>query len=298
MAVLTASVPTQVQGLPQSNDNFPRRFRNKFPLVLRQIVHKDVIEQWSSDPEHVTCCLNQSVYEQDQGLPQQQKQQQQAQQQLLSQGADSSPPTAQAASEAVQAHTQESLLPVMIAEDTKNFMDHPQFTKKISMTAREIAARVLVRPAWKGTTATDEVSAGNSADTANSDKNNNTTSQRFYYRGMVPSRLYSDLRISDLLNALSLPQETTAHESAPNRDLMRIWISLAGATTPLHYDRCHGILIQLVGRKRFVVFSHEDTSNLYTYDGISGPGHASKVRGLGHCFPFAFTAPSSTLQSL
>ncbi|KAF9969842.1 hypothetical protein BGZ65_011585, partial [Modicella reniformis] len=117
---------------------------------------------------------------------------------------------------------QEPLLPLTIAEDTKTLMDHPQFTKKISMTTHEIVARVLT-----------------------------------------------------LLNALPLLRRPP-HESAPNKDLMRNWISLAGATTPLHYDRCHGILIQLVGRKRFVVFSHENTNNLYTYDGISGPGHVGK----------------------
>ncbi|KAG0347745.1 hypothetical protein BGZ54_004831, partial [Gamsiella multidivaricata] len=120
---------------------------------------------------------------------------------------------------------------------------------------------------------------------------------RFYYRGHVPPSLYTALQIPALLDSLSLPSDTTPFASAPNKSLMRIWISLAGATTPLHYDRCHGILMQLVGRKRFVVFSHEDTNNLYAYDSIAGPGHASKVRGLGHCFPFV-SSSSDKAQEL
>ncbi|KAI9239368.1 MAG: hypothetical protein BYD32DRAFT_411350 [Podila humilis] len=36
---------------------------------------------------------------------------------------------------------------------------------------------------------------------------------------------------------------------------MRIWISLSGTITPLHYDRCHGILIQLVGRNSCGLFT-------------------------------------------
>ncbi|KAG0320228.1 hypothetical protein BGZ99_004651 [Dissophora globulifera] len=328
MAVLTASTPKQIQGLPQPSDGFPRRFRNRQPLAIRQIVSPEVLARWSSDQEHVAQALTQSV-------------------QPLS-AAD--PPT--------QAPPQ---LPVMVAEDTKNFIDNPQFTKQINMTAKEIVARVLVRAAFssdlphnagsssdvKGdedeastdmfvqeddaqtstprtilastSTATTTATAScplcesHASEQANFDSllhnslhqhlvknhckdDNNQESlfgRRFYYRGPVPASLYSDLDIPRLLSSLSLPSQSTATASAPNKDLMRIWMSLAGATTPLHYDSCHGILIQLVGRKRFVVFSHDDANSLYAYDGISGPGHASKVRGLGHCFPFANATASA-----
>jgi hypothetical protein len=312
--------PSQVHGLPQPTDAFPRRFRNKYPLILRQIVAPSVLEQWSSHPEHVVQALNQ---------------------------------TASTGAGAGVEVEEEPLLGVMVAEDTKNFMDNPQFTRKVDMTAREIVARVLsirsVEQEEQITTmmevvvpqlevqeeeeeeeeqqqqqaqeedfiATEVVvptlSSGSSSQlslvsTATSTtattgqptcplcENQDTTTpspatvsttqnRRFYYRGMVPTQLYDSLNIPALLTSLSLPTETTPFSNAPNKDLMRIWVSLAGATTPLHYDRCHGILIQLVGRKRFVVFSHEDTHGLYPYDGLSGPGHASKVRALGHCFP-------------
>ncbi|KAF9547938.1 hypothetical protein EC957_007451 [Mortierella hygrophila] len=294
--------PSQVHGLPQEETAFPRRFRNRNPLILRQIVSPSVLEQWSSHPEYVVQALNQT------------------------------------ASEAGVEEGEEPLLPVMVAEDAKNFMDNPQFTKKIDMTAREIVARVLLQKqrqepeeaimevvvpqlevlqeetlqaqddlmVAKDEVAVPTISSASSAAAItaaagnmcphceNQDIDNNhidthTTIQnrRFYYRGMVPATLYDSLNIPALLASLSLPQTTTSFANVPNKDLMRIWVSLAGATTPLHYDRCHGILIQLVGRKRFVIFSHEDTHGLYPYDGISGPGHASKVRGLGHCFPLS-----------
>ncbi|KAF9356131.1 hypothetical protein BGX26_005681 [Mortierella sp. AD094] len=291
---------TSVHGLPQPEDNFARRFRNRAPLAIRQIVSQKVLKQWSTDPAHIASALNQSVQVIGQGQEQEQPQLQQHQQDQY---------------RSVET-SKEPLLPVMIAEDTKSFMDNPQFTKKITMTASEIVARVLVPssatnagPEFRGALGTEMVSAdtvvphlqikeahaikeisdcplceSHAKEQANFNKND---LRRFYYRGMVPSALYSDLRIPDLLTSLSLPMESTPFANAPNKDLMRVWISLAGATTPLHYDRCHGILIQLVGRKRFVVFSHEDVNNLYPYDGITGPGHASKVRGLGHCFPFS-----------
>ncbi|KAF9172819.1 Xanthine phosphoribosyltransferase 1 [Mortierella sp. AD010] len=291
---MPAIVFASVRGLPQPEDNFARKFRNRAPLVIRQIVSPKVLKQWSTDPTHIAGALNQSVQgqEQEQGqeLPQLLRHQQDQYGSLET--------------------NKEPLLPVMIAEDTRNFMDNPRFTKKITMTASEVVERVLVPhhnlsnagSEFREALGTEMVSTdtivphASIKETSNCPlceiqakeraSSNENDLGRFYYRGMVPSSLYSDLRIPDLLNSLSLPLESTPFASAPNKDLMRIWISSAGATTPLHYDRCHGVLIQLVGRKRFVVFSYEDISSLYPYDGITGPGHASKVRGLGHCFPF------------
>ncbi|KAF9956050.1 hypothetical protein BGZ72_003076 [Mortierella alpina] len=346
MAVLTGSAPARVQGLPQPSDNFPRRFRNRAPLAIRQIIPQSVLDQWSSDPEHVILALNQSVHEQ------QQQRQAASKDDTLGCGARQdtvSPTGAETAVLLPYLGSQDAPpLPVMVAEDAKNFMDDPQFTKTITMTAREIVAHVLapkpftsallssgIVPTVEGMDVISEMDIVPSLqiqdaqtimvtqmahslicplcenqvnDQAhqqqeqqhgllahdNSSNLNFSHMRRFYYRGAVPSSLYTALQLPDLLSSLSLPTETTAFSNAPNKDLMRIWISLAGATTPLHYDRCHGILIQLVGRKRFVVFSHEDTNGLYPYDGISGPGHASKVRGLTHCFPFSIKASTGS----
>ncbi|KAF8981427.1 hypothetical protein BGZ46_002854 [Entomortierella lignicola] len=283
---MPVSVPIKVHGLPQPVDNFSRRFRNRAPLAIRQIISEKVLEQWSSNPAHVAQALNQNVHTTE--LKQEQFNQDEYE-------SDES------------GNTHAPLLPVMIAEDTKNFMDNPQFTKKITMTADEIVGRVLVSSNARPESVVqnlhiDEALASNcllcESHVAEKINFNRNDLRRFYYRGKVPSTLYSDLRIPELLTSLSLPKESTPFANAPNKDLMRIWISLAGATTPLHYDRCHGILIQLVGRKRFVVYSHEDTNNLYPYDGITGPGHASKVRGLGHCYPFSNTFTNSDHKHL
>lgn len=80
--------------------------------------------------------------------------------------------------------------------------------------------------------------------------------------------------------------------------LPRIWISLSGTTTPLHYDGCHGILIQLVGRNALWSFHHEDTHGLHSYGGILGTDHANKVPGLGHCFPSKLSSSSAPTSSL
>jgi ribosomal protein L16 Arg81 hydroxylase len=37
-----------------------------------------------------------------------------------------------------------------------------------------------------------------------------------------------------------------------------VFVSARGAVTPLHFDPEHNILLQICGRKRFTVFSHED----------------------------------------
>lgn len=42
-----------------------------------------------------------------------------------------------------------------------------------------------------------------------------------------------------------------------------VWISSKGCETPLHYDLCHGFLAQIVGRKRFLLASPDDTQCMY-----------------------------------
>jgi hypothetical protein len=42
-----------------------------------------------------------------------------------------------------------------------------------------------------------------------------------------------------------------------------VWISSKGCETPLHYDLCHGFLAQVIGRKRFLLASPDDTQCMY-----------------------------------
>eukprot|EP00058_Branchiostoma_floridae_P009636 XP_002595124.1 hypothetical protein BRAFLDRAFT_67906 [Branchiostoma floridae] len=62
-----------------------------------------------------------------------------------------------------------------------------------------------------------------------------------------------------------------------NQNTMQLWLGSAGNVTPLHYDRNHGLLSQIVGCKELVLFSHEDTNNLYPYSSLSDRSHTSRV---------------------
>ncbi|CAH1238274.1 KDM8 [Branchiostoma lanceolatum] len=62
-----------------------------------------------------------------------------------------------------------------------------------------------------------------------------------------------------------------------NQNTMQLWLGSAGNITPLHYDRNHGLLSQIVGCKELVLFSHEDTNNLYPYSSLSDRSHTSRV---------------------
>jgi ribosomal protein L16 Arg81 hydroxylase len=97
--------------------------------------------------------------------------------------------------------------------------------------------------------------------------------QKLYLRSKVPGTIKEKLGLSVL--------EKLADIKAFKDDLMRLWLSSSGCITPLHYDRCHGTLIQLSGTKRFVIFAGDDTRRLYPCDGINGPTHASRTRYLG-----------------
>ena len=45
----------------------------------------------------------------------------------------------------------------------------------------------------------------------------------------------------------------------------RFWLSSAGAITPLHFDHCHSVICQVVGRKRVTCFAPRDSSLLYPF---------------------------------
>ncbi len=47
------------------------------------------------------------------------------------------------------------------------------------------------------------------------------------------------------------------------RSHMQLWLGTKGNVTPLHFDRNHGLLAQIMGSKRVDLFSHADTPYLY-----------------------------------
>lgn len=124
-----------------------------------------------------------------------------------------------------------------------------------------------------------------------------------YFRSAVSPLLLCSLpQLASFLHT-NLPQLASSllHSSSPitpKSHLVNQWISSQGAITPLHYDRCHGFLLQVVGRKRFIVFHKDDFSNLYMYQGYDGPTHCSKLRGVSNIYchdSVSSTFPSSSI---
>ncbi|KAJ3175492.1 hypothetical protein HDU87_006155 [Geranomyces variabilis] len=115
--------------------------------------------------------------------------------------------------------------------------------------------------------------------------------QRLYHRAPVPAQLATALLSSPLIASISPPATTTTTTTTTTMmmhhhltSLARIWASSAGSITPLHYDKCHGLLVQLHGRKRFLIIPRDDARNCYLHNGITGPTHASRVRGADRAF--------------
>ena len=77
---------------------------------------------------------------------------------------------------------------------------------------------------------------------------------------------------SSVESVVSTPRETVSELSKEElkfserifrQSHMQLWLGTQGNTTPLHYDRNHGLLAQIIGSKRIELFSHSDTSYLY-----------------------------------
>ena len=126
----------------------------------------------------------------------------------------------------------------------------------------------------------------------------NHDSAKIYFRSFISIQLYESLyfsslfhdHINELESSISSP-DIDSNTSELNQSyqipkiipsLCQLWISSSHATTPLHYDKCHGLLIQLYGCKRFIIFHRDEVNGMYLYDNpIHGPTHASKLRGIG-----------------
>ena len=57
----------------------------------------------------------------------------------------------------------------------------------------------------------------------------------------------------------------------------RLWVSSSGSITPLHFDHCHSVICQVVGRKRVTCFSPSDSSGLYPCQLGKGNVRTSRV---------------------
>lgn len=94
--------------------------------------------------------------------------------------------------------------------------------------------------------------------------------QRLYCRLPLVDQVLDDV---DLPNTLVFGPDGGGFKQAN----CGMWASAAGNITPLHYDLCHGFLVQIVGRKRWTLFSPDDYRLLYPSSSIDPNPLSSQV---------------------
>jgi lysine-specific demethylase 8 len=101
---------------------------------------------------------------------------------------------------------------------------------------------------------------------------NRHSQQRLYLRYVLPDALLSSIDQTPLQKLLG-----RGANDKDNTSLMRVWIGTAGNITPIHYDRCHGLLSQIYGRKKVTLISPKYTQDVYPHDSHSTRAHCSRV---------------------
>ena len=89
-----------------------------------------------------------------------------------------------------------------------------------------------------------------------------------YYFGKVPDSLKADISPDTLLY-------NTERDKKAGKQFM--WISSAGMITHTHFDQDYNIFVQLVGRKRFTLWSPEQHELLYMFPRVHPMWHKSRV---------------------
>ncbi|XP_071940879.1 uncharacterized protein [Antedon mediterranea] len=80
----------------------------------------------------------------------------------------------------------------------------------------------------------------------------------------------------EVMSDFPLPYQAV-HQKVFRIDTMQLWLGTKGNITPLHFDRNHGLLLQVIGCKELVLFSHTDTPLLYPHPSHTSRSHTSKV---------------------
>lgn len=109
---------------------------------------------------------------------------------------------------------------------------------------------------------------------------------------------YESIRFGDYLDMLEAPEMPSRYMIFPVSDVLpelihefvlpeycrdapwfraRFWLSAKGTRSPLHRDPPDNLFAQIFGRKRFVLFSPDDTKNLYPHRIWSGLPDFSRV---------------------
>ena len=83
----------------------------------------------------------------------------------------------------------------------------------------------------------------------------------------------------------SLLFPTASDHHSINEEDTKVWVGTAQNVTPLHFDLCHGLIVQVVGRKRVTMFHPQNSKLLYPWRHGEGPPHRSQVTGDGFYTP-------------
>ena len=163
-------------------------------------------------------------------------------------------------------------LEVLEALDDEQFIDNVDFTVR-----RNILPGTFIDQVFKeeGDVISDE---------ADENKGANAGKKRLYLRTMtMPDVLYKDIATPDQIESLKckIYQKADSVDKFARKvfkqETMQLWIGTKGNITPLHFDRNHGLLVQIMGDKQVVLFSHEHTSSLYPFPSYSEKSHLSRI---------------------
>lgn len=170
-------------------------------------------------------------------------------------------------------------LEVLEALDNEQFIDNVDFTSRRKMSPETFVDHVFKN---EEVLISDETAGNQRKDVGFRDK------KRLYLRTMsMPEVLYRDIATSDQIKSLKSKIYFATDQQAESadrfaskvfrQDTMQLWVGTRGNVTPLHYDRNHGLLAQILGEKQIVLFSHEYTSSLYPFPSYSEKSHLSRI---------------------
>ena len=165
--------------------------------------------------------------------------------------------------------------PVLFSVDNQHFIDHEDLTTKKNMEPEELVDYVFQHEKGEVFPTAEEKDVSHK--------------QKVYLRtSTMPDSLYKDIFTPDQVQSLADKIFLSSSESEFSsieafslkvfkQKTMQLWVGTRGNITQLHYDRNHGLLAQIMGRKQLLLFSHEDTGSLYPFPSHTSKAHVSKV---------------------
>jgi hypothetical protein len=101
-----------------------------------------------------------------------------------------------------------------------------------------------------------------------------TPTECYYWQADLPPQMNQQQQLVSLLEAFSgysSGQSQQQQEDRPPQERVtvtqqpRLWVSPAGAVSPLHYDKSTSFLVQVAGAKHMLFFSPDQLYRLYCY---------------------------------